>query len=222
MWKAGDPWRPGTLTDVNIVLHLRFARVTASPERWRGAVDDGRDLTLPQVRDITSRAQRQTTTNEQKGGSHHMFRYRGRVAAALIPVLVAGTAAVATPSDARADLRLCNNTSSRVGIAIGYKGPNTWVSEGWWNIDADDCQVVVDGPLSSRYYYLYALDYSDSGAWGGSSYMCTDQKEFTIDGTNDCIARGYERRGFVEVDTRDSAAWTIQLTARPTMGIGGR
>ena len=151
-----------------------------------------------------------------------MFPYRGRLAAALLPVVVAGTAALAKPTDARADLRLCNNTTSRVGIAIGYKGPNAWVSEGWWNIDADDCQVVVDGPLPSRYYYLYALDYSDGGAWGGSAYMCTDQKEFTIDGTNDCVARGYQRRGFVEVDTRDSTSWTIQLTERPTMGIGGR
>mgnify|MGYP002280457701 CR=1 FL=1 len=128
----------------------------------------------------------------------------------------------ATATTAHAELRLCNKTPSRVGIAIGYKGQGDWVSEGWWNVDADSCQVVVDGPLPSRYYYLYALDYDDGGAWGGTAYMCTDEKEFTIEGTEDCVARGYQKRGFVEVDTRDKPSWTVQLTERPTVGIGGR
>jgi uncharacterized membrane protein len=151
-----------------------------------------------------------------------MFRYRGRVAAAILPALLASAATLGTTAAAHADLRLCNQTPVRVGIAIGYKGPNDWVSEGWWNIDADSCQVVVDGPLPSRYYYLYALDYEDGGAWGGTAYMCTDEKEFTIEGTEDCVARGYQKRGFVEVDTRDKPSWTVQLTERPTVGIGGR
>ena len=40
-------------------------------------------------------------------------------------------------------------------------------------------------------------------------------------GTKHCIARGYERRGFVEVDTGDKLSWTVQLTERPKVGIGG-
>ena len=40
-------------------------------------------------------------------------------------------------------------------------------------------------------------------------------------GTKDCIARGYERRGFVEVDTGDKLSWTVPLTERPKVGIGG-
>ncbi|WP_420394387.1 DUF1036 domain-containing protein [Acuticoccus sp.] len=110
----------------------------------------------------------------------------------------------------------------QVGIAIGYRNNEEWVSEGWWNLDAESCQVVVDGPLPSRYYYLYALDYEEGGAWGGTALMCTSDKEFTIAGTNDCVARGYERRGFVEVDTGDRLSWTVQLTERPKVGIGGR
>ena len=38
----------------------------------------------------------------------------------------------ATP--ARADLRMCNLTTSRIGIAIGYRDQQGWVTEGWWNI----------------------------------------------------------------------------------------
>jgi hypothetical protein len=32
---------------------------------------------------------------------------------------------------AAADFRLCNNTGSRVGVAIGYKDAEAWTTEGW-------------------------------------------------------------------------------------------
>jgi Protein of unknown function (DUF1036) len=37
---------------------------------------------------------------------------------------------------AAADFQLCNNTSSRVGIAVGYKDADGWTTEGWWNLPA--------------------------------------------------------------------------------------
>jgi hypothetical protein len=42
--------------------------------------------------------------------------------------------------------------------------------------------------------------------------MCTRDKEFIIRGTNDCLARGFDRTGFLEVDTGESSDWTVQLT----------
>ena len=42
--------------------------------------------------------------------------------------------------------------------------------------------------------------------------MCTRDKEFTIRGIDDCLARGYERTGFFEVDTSAQRSWTVQLT----------
>ena len=33
-------------------------------------------------------------------------------------------------SSAAADFRLCNNTASRVGIALGYKDAEGWTTEG--------------------------------------------------------------------------------------------
>ena len=123
---------------------------------------------------------------------------------------------------AKAELRLCNKTATQVGIAIGYKGPGDWISEGWWNLGAETCQVIVEGPLPARYYYIYALDYEQGGEWSGTAYMCTREKEFTIEGTNDCLARGYERTGFVEIDTSDQSSWTVHLTEKSKTGIGGR
>jgi hypothetical protein len=42
--------------------------------------------------------------------------------------------------------------------------------------------------------------------------MCTRDKEFTIKGTDDCLARGFDRTGFFEVDTGEQPSWTVQLT----------
>jgi hypothetical protein len=42
--------------------------------------------------------------------------------------------------------------------------------------------------------------------------MCSREKEFTIRGTDNCLARGYDRTGFFEVDTTEQRSWTVQLT----------
>ena len=126
-------------------------------------------------------------------------------------------------SSAQADLRVCNKTTSRVGIAIGYKADRDWTTEGWWTIESDNCATILAGPLISRYYYMYAVDYDLGGEWGGNTaFLCTQEKEFTIQGVSDCIARGFQRTGFYEVDTGTQQSWTIQLTEPTSRGIGGR
>jgi Protein of unknown function (DUF1036) len=70
---------------------------------------------------------------------------------------------------------------------------------------------VWGAPWRSR-YYVYAIDYDRGGEWMGQAYMCTRDKEFTIRGIGDCLARGYDRSGFFEVDTGAQRAWTVQLT----------
>ena len=42
--------------------------------------------------------------------------------------------------------------------------------------------------------------------------MCTRDETFTIFGVEDCLARGYERTGFFEIDTQNRSDWTLQLT----------
>jgi uncharacterized membrane protein len=120
--------------------------------------------------------------------------------------------AVVMAAPAFADFRLCNNTGSRVGIAIGYKDQDGWTTEGWWNLSARSCETLVKGSLVARFYYVYAVDYDRGGEWSGKAFMCTRDKEFTIKGIEDCLARGYDRTGFFEVDTTEQRSWTVQLT----------
>jgi uncharacterized membrane protein len=125
-------------------------------------------------------------------------------------LLAAATALGVQP--AHADFRLCNNTSNRIGIAVGYKENESWTTEGWWNLAARSCETVLRGSLVARFYYIYAVDYDRGGEWSGQAFMCTREKEFTIKGTEDCLARGFDRTGFFEVDTGDQPSWTVQLT----------
>jgi len=137
---------------------------------------------------------------------------RGGVTRALLPAVIALMGIVAFAQPAAADFRLCNNTGSRVGIAMGYKDSDGWTTEGWWNLSARSCETLLRGTLVARFYYIYALDYERGGEWSGQAFMCTRDKEFTIRGIDDCLARGYERTGFFEVDTGEQRSWTVQLT----------
>jgi uncharacterized membrane protein len=133
-------------------------------------------------------------------------------AGALLPSAVVALALCASARPAAADFRLCNNTASRVGLAVGYKDAQGWTTEGWWNLPARTCETVLKGNLVARYYYVYAIDYDRGGEWMGQAFMCTRDKEFTIRGIGDCLARGYDRTGFFEVDTGEQRTWTVQLT----------
>jgi uncharacterized membrane protein len=130
------------------------------------------------------------------------------LAAGMLVALALG----ATVRPAAADFRLCNNTPSRIGVAVGYKDADGWTTEGWWNLPSRTCETILKGNLVARFYYVYAIDYDRGGEWTGRAYMCTRDREFTIRGIGDCLAHGYDRTGFFEVDTGEQRAWTVQLT----------
>jgi len=129
---------------------------------------------------------------------------------------------VTATHQARADLKLCNSTSSRVGVAVGYRDENGWATEGWWNISSQTCETLLKGAVPSRFIYVHALDYDRGGEWAGKNFMCTADKSFAIHGVQDCVKRGYKRTGFFEVDTGESQEWTIRLTDPEDQGANGQ
>ena len=125
--------------------------------------------------------------------------------------LVLAALSFATGS-AYADFRLCNKVGDRVSVAIAYTNGKRWVTEGWWNLKKDSCEVLMNGPLDAEFYYIYAMD-ERGGEWKGKAFMCTRDHEFRIVGRRNCLVRGYDRTGFFEVDTGKNARnWTVQLT----------
>ena len=131
----------------------------------------------------------------------------------LLPATAACALATwAMTGQAHADFRVCNATQNLVGVAIGYRAESGWITEGWWHIEGNSCKTLLEGALSSRYYYLYAEDAERGGRWDGAINMCVADKEFKIVGINDCFARGFQRAGFQEYDTGEQANWMVQLT----------
>lgn len=129
--------------------------------------------------------------------------------ASALPVAAAVLLSLSAP--ARADMRICNATSGRVGVAIGYLDGPVWVTEGWFNLKPNRCDTIIRGRLGSRYFYVHAVDYDRGGDWSGPNILCTRDVEFSIRGPLDCYARGYERSGFIEIDTGQQADWTVEL-----------
>jgi uncharacterized membrane protein len=115
-----------------------------------------------------------------------------------------------------AEFRVCNATQTAVGVAIGYRAKEGWISEGWWQIPPTTCSTLIEGQLQSRYYYLYAEDAARGGRWSGNVNMCVADNEFKITGVQDCYARGYQQFGFKEYDTGRQGSWMVQLTDTPT------
>ena len=163
-------------------------------------------------------------TFPKRGVEMHMWFLRGfrmgsagrprmRTAFAMpLLVLTVGLSAMVAASPARADFRVCNATQNLVGVGIGYRAKAGWITEGWWHIEGSSCKTLIEGPLSSRFYYLYAEDAERGGRWDGPINMCVAEKEFKIAGVTDCVARGFQRAGFQEYDTGEQASWMVQLT----------
>ncbi len=128
-----------------------------------------------------------------------------RFAAALILV-----ACAAAP--ARADFAVCNKSAHSAKLAFGRFNGTGWMSEGWWTIPPGKCETLLNGALKARYYYLYASD-GGAGTWDGSKGFCVGTgAKFAIVGRGHCAARGYDRKGFFEVDTGQKAGWVHNLS----------
>jgi uncharacterized membrane protein len=122
-------------------------------------------------------------------------------------------APIEADTDGDGSLRVCNETANPVSIALGYRAERGWQSEGWWVAGPNECKTVYSGDVAARrYYYIYAADDIGGGSWDGNVYMCTRDETFTIFGVEDCLARGYERTGFFEIDTHNRPSWMLQLT----------
>lgn len=159
-------------------------------------------------------------------GWFFLSRSPGPVNAAQPRVVVAQLGNGAAPSPVQppqadatdGSFRVCNQTGNPVSIAFGYRAERGWQSEGWWVAGPGECQTVYNGRLTARYYYVYAADDIGGGSWDGQVFMCTRDETFTIFGVEDCLARGYERTGFFEVDTQNRSNWMLQLTEASSSG----
>jgi len=126
--------------------------------------------------------------------------------------LLAALAILTFGCPAQAALNVCNRTAHPVKLVLARFDGAVWTSEGWWSLAPKQCEAVVPGKLIARYFYLYATD-GGAGGWVGSRSFCiANDDKFTIPGRGDCAGRGYERKGFFEVDTGQAADYTQSIS----------
>ncbi len=135
-----------------------------------------------------------------------------RVQRSLARLAMVGAAFLLSAVPSMAGLQVCNETHGTARVALGQIVEADWKSQGWWRILPGKCKMLLSGALKARYYYLFSTD-GHSGTWGGSTQFCmTESQKFTIAGRMGCAHRGYDTKGFFEIDTRDRSDWTEYLS----------
>ncbi len=127
-------------------------------------------------------------------------------------IIVASAVFLAATGVARAGFEICNDSSVRANVAIGYMGEGDWTSEGWWRIEPGDCKTVLTDELTRTRYYWRATSASGPD-WPARKFMfCTAKKPFTIVGDDDCTVRSYRREGFDEIVlTKGTTGFRLRL-----------
>lgn len=125
-------------------------------------------------------------------------------------------ASLSIASATKAEFRVCNKTTGRVGLAIGVKEGPIFITQGWFNLKPNSCETPIREDLKSGPYYIYGVDYDRGGEWSGAELLCVGDREFYVEGSADCYARGYERAGFRAVNTNAQKTWTLDITDDPT------
>ncbi|MCG7627440.1 DUF1036 domain-containing protein [Epibacterium sp. MM17-32] len=108
--------------------------------------------------------------------------------------------ALGLSTSAQAGLEICNDTSARQRVAIGYKATADWSSTGWWDLAPQECSDVVAGALRHRFYYLRV----ETEGWefqDDKLSFCVDDSDFRITGDTNCALRGHRQENFARIDT---------------------
>jgi uncharacterized membrane protein len=110
--------------------------------------------------------------------------------------------------------RVCNLTGQPVEVAkavYSAKRPaaESFVSEGWYQFEPGQCQVLWAGKLQYRYYLVYAQNKQAAREWKGDIPVCVGHDAFTLKSAV-CRSDQYHRL-FMQIDTKDSENWTHNL-----------
>lgn len=119
-----------------------------------------------------------------------------------LAIITTAIAIIAEQKPSYAWLKICNKYSEEMNVAFGYleipdnrnrsssSGYNTWVAEGWYNIEPGECAQVYAHELWRRNinYYYYAKT-SGGAVWGAQqgegAEFCVSSRKFTLKQTEE-------------------------------------
>lgn len=125
--------------------------------------------------------------------------YTAYLKLALAPLVFLGWA-----RSANADFSVCNLTEETLSFAVAQQHLDTATSYGWWVITPNQCQLILKGMQHEKKLFGFASHHRVGGEWSGAHSFCTDITSFEIGGSDNCISRGFQLRGFFEIETGGS------------------
>lgn len=143
----------------------------------------------------------------------------------LLACAILGGLFLACRSEAHAALQVCDASPEPVAVAIAaltQSGSGVRAqAEGWWQIDAGTCQIVIDNDLvQGAFYYLYAK--GTTITWSGTAARNTRDASFCtnfaggfnyVDRPNAlCAGAGQQLLWFIS-EPIAGTDWTIDLNA---------
>jgi uncharacterized membrane protein len=95
-------------------------------------------------------------------------------------------------SSAAAGIFMCNETSQKVFVAIGYMQGGHWVSRGWFSFQPTECDSLLLGQLENSNVYYFANSEGWESIWGGdkdgdAGYFCTSDARFSTTATQTIV-----------------------------------
>lgn len=105
-------------------------------------------------------------------------------------------------------LKACNKTSTTLYAALAYSTDDAdkqWVSQGWTEIKASDCEMLVNEKLSKHFYYIYAMSENGDITISGDDVnhtFCVDAEadNFKFDGGK-CA---HDKKKFIEIEVKEA------------------
>lgn len=122
---------------------------------------------------------------------------------------------LALPAAAHAGYQFCNRTSYVLDTAIGYSSGEIWKSRGWTRLLPGACETMLEGPVESGEYYVFARSFdAHKGSikyFSGNTSFCIVEAPFEIEGREQCAMRGFDAADFLRVETKAGANWTTSF-----------
>ncbi|WP_338429971.1 trypsin-like peptidase domain-containing protein [Synechococcus elongatus] len=120
---------------------------------------------------------------------------------------------VENPERSDAGYEVCNQSGEKLSVAIAYfdTSADSYRSEGWWNLDKEDCQFFPN--LLNRVDEVYVFAESDQTLWSGDFPFCMQEEAFDYTNANRdrCPDPAYSK-GFLKIEVGDAKTWTTNLT----------
>jgi uncharacterized membrane protein len=119
-------------------------------------------------------------------------------------------------------LVLCNHYPRTISTVIMFYSPDSCGGEGgdfeqmgWWNIEPGACALVYANDLEdlNRYWFYYAISFSDGAFWAGDLQSQVPLDAFSLCWNIGISGPPMKQIGYRELDIGDNDDYTLNFIA---------